>query len=705
MGSYDGSVVIQALVDATGIKKELEKLQNDTATSVGKWKVGFAAAGAAAAAAGAAAVAVGKAAIGAYADYEQLVGGVETLFKDNADVVMGYADNAYKSAGMSANAYMETVTGFSASLLQSLGGDTQKAAELGNQAVVDMADNANKMGSDIGSIQDAYQGFAKQNYTMLDNLKLGYGGTKSEMERLLADANKINASMGILTDYDINSFADITEAIHVVQESMGIAGTTAQEAEDTIQGSVAAAKGAWTNLLVGMADGTQDMDVLVRNFVDSVIIVAQNLVPRIGQVIKSLISLCWEKAPDVGKLLLDAAKDIGKNVVAGLWQGIKSRWDGLKKDVSGLIGGLVGKAKDDLDIHSPSGVFAEIGEYCTEGLAVGMRDGSDRVIKEQAALTDEIVSAAKRGAEELRKTNEEMLAEAAEIEKGYTDALSSRTNEIMGSFGLFEAAPEAKQIAVDDLLGNLREQKAAMEGWTEGIAELTARGLDEGFVQAVRDKGPNALGELLALNSMSDEQIAEYAEMWQGLNEQAGLAAAAELGGLREETDKQIAELLDGVEEVFVDETPEVGESLSEGLAEGILDGKSGVVNAAAAVAAAAVRAAKKALDINSPSRKFRYLGQMTDAGFASGIKDGIKDVQAAVGEIYQASVAITPVAAKTGGSSGAIGGISREVITNNRTVEKVARLEGDGLTDELVRMLHLRLKAEDDRLGPALGV
>lgn len=155
-----------------------------------------------------------------------------TLFKESGDTVQGHADNAYMSAGLSANEYMETVTGFSASLLQSLGGDTSNAAELGNQAVIDMSDNANKMGTSMESIQNAYQGFAKQNYTMLDNLKLGYGGTKEEMERLLDDASEIS---GI--EYDISSFADITEAIHVMQTEMGITGTTALEAEQTISGS------------------------------------------------------------------------------------------------------------------------------------------------------------------------------------------------------------------------------------------------------------------------------------------------------------------------------------------------------------------------------------------------------------------------------------------------------------------------------------
>lgn len=207
---------------------------------------------------GTALVDVGKQAIAGYADYEQLVGGVETLFKDSSGVVENYANNAYKTAGLSANQYMETVTSFSASLLQSLNGDTAKSAQVADKAITDMSDNANKMGTSMESIQNAYQGFAKQNYTMLDNLKLGYGGTKSEMERLIADANKLAKEQGKAGDMTINSYADIVEAIHLVQDSMGITGTTAKEASTTIQGSVNSMKSAWDNLLVGVADDNAD---------------------------------------------------------------------------------------------------------------------------------------------------------------------------------------------------------------------------------------------------------------------------------------------------------------------------------------------------------------------------------------------------------------------------------------------------------------
>lgn len=255
-----------------------------------------------AAAIGAAATAVGaltKKSLEEYAEYEQLVGGVETLFKDSADVVMQYANNAYRTAGLSANDYMETVTSFSASLLQSLGGDTEAAAKQANLAVTDMADNANKMGTAMGDIQNAYQGFAKQNYTMLDNLKLGYGGTKEEMQRLIDDANALNAAQGNLTNYSIDSYADIVSAIHDVQTEMGITGTTAKEASTTIQGSIAAMKSAWTNLLTGIGDDSQDLDKLINNFVESTGTAAENILPRLGEIITGIGSLAERLAPVV----------------------------------------------------------------------------------------------------------------------------------------------------------------------------------------------------------------------------------------------------------------------------------------------------------------------------------------------------------------------------------------------------------------------
>lgn len=248
--------------------------------------------------AGAAAIGLSKKVIGAYGEYEQLIGGVETLFGTAADKVQGYADQAFQTAGMSANQYMETVTGFSASLLQSLGGDTAKAADVADQAVTDMADNANKMGSDISSIQNAYQGFAKQNYTMLDNLKLGYGGTKEEMARLLEDAEKIS---GI--EYDISSFADVTEAIHVMQTEMGITGTTAKEATETIQGSLAGMGSAWQNLLAGLGNSDAGIGKLVDNLVTQFGHVVKNITPVLENIVSALPNLLNGLVSAIGGML------------------------------------------------------------------------------------------------------------------------------------------------------------------------------------------------------------------------------------------------------------------------------------------------------------------------------------------------------------------------------------------------------------------
>ena len=278
---------------------------------------------------------VGKEALDSYADYEQLVGGVETLFKDSSGIVENYANNAYKTAGLSANDYMETVTSFSASLLQSLDGDTAKVAEVSNMAVTDMADNANKMGTDMSSIQNAYQGFAKQNYTMLDNLKLGYGGTKSEMERLLSDAQKISG-----VKYDISNLNDVYQAIHVVQGELGITGTTAKEASTTIQGSVSAMKSAWQNMLTGIADDNADFDGLINNLVDSIVTAGENILPRVETIIDGVIELVMSTT----EIIIDDLPQIietGRGMISGLLQGIQEMLPELASSAFLIIQELV----------------------------------------------------------------------------------------------------------------------------------------------------------------------------------------------------------------------------------------------------------------------------------------------------------------------------------------------------------------------------
>lgn len=286
----DGSVTI----NFDGNTKDLENDINGIGSKIksGFSKIGSIAvaglAGVTAAVGGAASAlaGLGTASVNSYADLEQNIGGIETLFKGSADKVIKNAENAYKTAGMSANQYMETVTGFSASLLQSLGGDTEKAADSANMALIDMADNANKMGTSMESIQYAYQGFAKQNYTMLDNLKLGYGGTKEEMERLLADAQKITG-----VKYDISNLNDVFNAIHVIQGELGITGTTAQEAATTITGSVASMKSAFDNFL----NGSGTIDEVLSTGLTAI----QNIVNAAGKLLPDLIQSITEATPQI----------------------------------------------------------------------------------------------------------------------------------------------------------------------------------------------------------------------------------------------------------------------------------------------------------------------------------------------------------------------------------------------------------------------
>lgn len=326
-----------------------------------------------------------KSSLEQYAEYEQLVGGVETLFKQSADIVQQYADNAYKTAGMSANEYMDTVTSFSASLLQGLGGDTAKAAEVANQAITDMSDNANKMGTSMQMIQNAYQGFAKQNYTMLDNLKLGYGGTQEEMARLINDSGVLGDAF-VATANNINevSFDKIIEAIHVVQTNMGVTGTTAAEAASTIEGSVASAKSAWTNLITGIADENADLDTLIGNFVTSAETVAGNVVPRITQILSGMGTAIEQLAPilaaEVPTLIASVLPSIvngGAQLLVGLVTGLVSALPQLVAAVPGIIDTMITSISEALPQILNVGV--QLLDQLTTGIETGLPDMVSRI--------------------------------------------------------------------------------------------------------------------------------------------------------------------------------------------------------------------------------------------------------------------------------------------------------------------------------------
>lgn len=405
---------------------------------------------------GAALVDLGKQSIQGFAEQEQLIGGVDTLFKENSAQVQQYANNAYKTAGMSANEYMATVTSFSASLLQSLGGDTKAAAEKADQAITDMSDNINKMGSDAQSVQNAYQGFAKANYTMLDNLKLGYGGTKEEMQRLLTDAEKIS---GI--KYDISSYADIVDAIHVVQTEMGITGTTAKEAATTIEGSANSMKSAWQNLLTGMSNENLDLGDLVQNVVDSVGAFADNLIPRLqimlSRFAEGLTQLVNGLAPYVGPALETLLPPLMQGI-GGLVSGIVQALPAAVEAISAVIPMLV----EQLTILLPQIISA--GVEIIAALASGIGENLPTLIP---AVVDAIITIT----EGLIDHIDLLIIAAGQLIAGLAQ-------------GLIEAIPR--------LIGRLPEIiSAIVKGLLKGLAAIGMVGqqLVEGLWNGIKNAG------------------------------------------------------------------------------------------------------------------------------------------------------------------------------------------------------------------------
>lgn len=468
--------------DTTEANKGIDEVGQKTSGLGEKLKSGLATAGkvaVAGVAAGATAIgALGTKAVAAYADYEQLVGGVETLFKDSQDQVMDYANNAYKTAGLSANEYMETVTSFSASLLQSLDGDTSAAAGKANLAITDMSDNANKMGTDMASIQNAYQGFAKSNYTMLDNLKLGYGGTQAEMERLLADAEKIS---GI--KYDISSYADIVDAIHVVQTEMGITGTTAEEAASTIQGSFGMMKSAWQNLVTGMADPDQDLGVLVGNFTDSVVIAGNNLIPRIQELLPriveattSLIGTVSEQLPSILGTVLPSLVEGATNLVTGLMAALPSVLSVLADVAPTVINTLVPALIELLPQITQTGIDVIV------SLAQGIADALPQLIP---AATDAIIEIVEvlTSPENLGNLIDAALAIILALVDGLVDAtpkLIATVPDIIADLvtaiianmpKILEAGVEITMALADGLIKALPELIAAIPNLILGIVQ------------------------------------------------------------------------------------------------------------------------------------------------------------------------------------------------------------------------------------------
>ena len=456
---------VQIIPSAEGIKGNLAKIMDGEADSAGKSaggkfgsafgsvaKTGLAAAGAGLDAASAAVVKVAKDAVAGYADYEQLTGGIETLFGESAEAVQKNAARAFQTAGLSANEYMETVTSFSASLLQSLDGDTYEAMESADKAIRDMSDNANKMGTSMESIQNAYRGFAKANYTMLDNLSLGYGGTKEEMQRLLKDATALS---GI--EYDLNSYADIIDAIHVIQDNLGITGTTAKEASETISGSLSSMKAAWQNLLVGMADPAADLSGLIGNVVDTaetafgnILPVAEQALSGIASFVEQIAPVIAEKLPGLVEAVLPSILNAATSLVTALVGALPTIMQVLIEQGPVIVNTLLEKILEMLP------EIVTLGLTLLTSLAMGIADNLDELIPTVVDVVLQIVDTL-TDPQTLGNLVDAALAIIIALAGGLIESLPSlleKAPEIIGNLvvALVEAAPKLVEAALKLIL-------------------------------------------------------------------------------------------------------------------------------------------------------------------------------------------------------------------------------------------------------------
>lgn len=384
----DGSIILKTNVDTSGLNSGLKSITSGI-KSIGK--TALKASAAISAVAGAAIVALTKQAVSAYADYEQLVGGIDTLFKNSSAKLQKYASEAYRTAGVSANEFMQTVTSFSASLISSLGGDTDKAADVANMALIDMADNANKLGVPLERIQMAYQSFARQQYVLLDNLALGYQGTKTEMERLLADAEAITG-----VKYDISNLSDVYEAIHVIQTELGITGTTAKEAEKTITGSLNSTKAAWQDLMVSIASG-KGIQQALDNFVNSLSSFAENIMPVIKRALDGFGQAFKEIMPDLVKMIVSTLIESIPVILEAIWEMLVAMFEGIVEGFKSLFS-------------------QETKVYSSSNKQVAEATKNQDKLTESVKKTEKALKGTLAGFDELNVLSEQLEDDALEVE-------------------------------------------------------------------------------------------------------------------------------------------------------------------------------------------------------------------------------------------------------------------------------------------------
>lgn len=620
MNLLDLAVKITCDDQASG---EVDKIGDGIKNKLGAAaKVGVAAV----AAVGTATIAIGKTALDAYSNYEQLVGGIDTLFKTSSGKMQQYAANAYQTAGVSANRYMEISTSFAAALISSLGGNTEAAADMANTAITDMSDNANKIGTSLETVQEAYMSLSRGNYEMLDSLKLGYGGTKSELERLLSDAEKFSAAQGKVRDFSVDSYSDIVEAIHIVQDEMGITGTTAKEAATTIEGSVNMAKASWENWLAGLGNENADMEVLTDQLVGSVATAGKNIIPRVGQIMVTLGQTVADYAPGVGLYLRNAlisvlpeavqgpmrdafagvdkvvgklesvfndnlkpAADAADSVFSAISSGVKTFGDNVNELVLPAIDTLSPAFNDFFGAIQTAQPLLE---FIANIIGVGLAAAISTAIKLFAAIT-EVVAFVITGFAQLY---EDISGFVTGVVQFFTVDLPNAINALVQWFAQLPG----------NIAGFLSTVIANVVAW---VANMASNAVSAGsrFISGIAGFMSTLPGNVASWLSGAISTVVGWVSQFAS----NATSAASQFG----------SKLRSGLAAI-PGTLGNIGSNIIQGLVNGVTGAAGKLIDAVKGAVGDAIEGAKNLLGIHSPSRVFRKIGQYTMQGAALGVDD-----------------------------------------------------------------------------------
>ena len=620
--SYDGYLKFNTKIDSSGFSSGISKIGSIA-------KGGLAVISGLTAGIIASFAATSKASLDSVASLEQNLGGIETLFKDSADIVIENAKRAYKTAGMSANEYMQNVTSFSASLLQSLSGNTKAAAEVADMAMTDMSDNANKMGTSMELIQNAYQGFAKQNYTMLDNLKLGYGGTKTEMERLLSDAQKLTG-----VKYDINSLSDVYNAIHAIQNSLGITGTTAKEAASTIEGSMNSAKAAWDNFLNGT--------ISAEDFADTISIAAENITKNLGEIVPRLASTIPELGRNIYEMIVSSFDQNGtgiaqagigliNNLASGLSEAAPKVTGSAGKIVSDLMTGIQSAAPQMLS--SAADLIASFAQGIGEQLPTLVPQAMNMIVTLADAVIANIPKIVQAGVSILVGLVSgiinglpTLIEEGPRIINEFADAIYNGIGTLLGT-GLAMIVELGKGIISNMplIIQNAGEiLKAIVNVFSLSSMLNLGKNLIESLAKGMKSVGPaiktalSNIGKtgLEAIKNLKWSQVGKAIITFISTSLRSGASLAVNalksVGTLAMNAFKSIS-------------WGTVGKAVITGIANGITGAAGAIVTAAKNAAKKALDAAKNFLGIHSPSTVFRdQVGKNMALGMGIGFEKNV---------------------------------------------------------------------------------